>query len=78
MQSTRLWAPSDNGEFVRRRCRDCISDKLVFRPSISSLRKQYCPEVVDLVERMWAHDSAERPTMTEVVKELEHLVSVYR
>ncbi|KAF9246408.1 hypothetical protein BU15DRAFT_39606 [Melanogaster broomeanus] len=48
------------------------------RPAVTGLRKQYCPEVVDLLERMWAHDPAERPTMTEVVKELEHMVSVYR
>ncbi|KIJ69107.1 hypothetical protein HYDPIDRAFT_105676 [Hydnomerulius pinastri MD-312] len=48
------------------------------RPSISGLRKQYCPEIVDLLERMWAHDPADRPTMTEIVEELEHLVSVYR
>ncbi|KII89063.1 hypothetical protein PLICRDRAFT_40703 [Plicaturopsis crispa FD-325 SS-3] len=45
------------------------------RPSISGLRKQYCPEIVDLVERMWAHEHQDRPTMSEVVEELEMLVA---
>lgn len=48
------------------------------RPSISGLKKQWCLEVVNLTEHMWAQDPVERPTMTEVVMELEHLVSVYR
>ncbi|KAI0332549.1 hypothetical protein GY45DRAFT_1320746 [Cubamyces sp. BRFM 1775] len=48
------------------------------RPSISGLRKLWCPEIVDLVEHMWQHDPQERPTMTEVVHELEHLVKRYR
>ncbi|KZT09700.1 uncharacterized protein LAESUDRAFT_722662 [Laetiporus sulphureus 93-53] len=48
------------------------------RPSVSGLRKQWCPEIVDLVERMWAQDSKDRPTMTEVVEELERLVQKYR
>ncbi|KAL4067743.1 hypothetical protein J3A83DRAFT_4254072 [Scleroderma citrinum] len=48
------------------------------RPSIASLKKQWCPEIVDLMEHMWAQDPMERPTMTEVVLELEQLVSVYR
>ncbi|KAI0256887.1 hypothetical protein BJV78DRAFT_1167683 [Lactifluus subvellereus] len=44
------------------------------RPTMSGLRKQWCPEIVDLVERMWAQDHQDRPTMTEVVTELEELV----
>ncbi|KAF8136481.1 hypothetical protein EV363DRAFT_736842 [Boletus edulis] len=48
------------------------------RPSVSALRKQYCPEIVGLIECMWAHDPAERPTMTEVVQKLEQLVAAYR
>ncbi|KAH9833041.1 uncharacterized protein C8Q71DRAFT_878937, partial [Rhodofomes roseus] len=43
------------------------------RPSISGLRKHWCPEIVDLMERMWAHEPNERPTMTQVVEELEEL-----
>ncbi|KAH7889602.1 hypothetical protein F5I97DRAFT_1845653 [Phlebopus sp. FC_14] len=38
------------------------------RPSTSGLRKQWCPEIVDLLERIDL-------TMTEVVKELEQMVS---
>ena len=48
------------------------------RPSVSGLRKQWCPEIVDLLERMWAHDHQDRPTMTEVVTELEELVRKYK
>ncbi|TFK54598.1 hypothetical protein OE88DRAFT_1693351 [Heliocybe sulcata] len=48
------------------------------RPSISGLRKQWCPEVVDLMDRMWIHEPQERPTMTEVVQELERLQARYR
>lgn len=45
------------------------------RPSITGLRKQWCPEIIDLLERMWAHDPNDRPTMSEVVKELEHIAA---
>ncbi|KZT27299.1 hypothetical protein NEOLEDRAFT_1130828 [Neolentinus lepideus HHB14362 ss-1] len=48
------------------------------RPSISGLRKQWCPEIVDLMERMWIHDPQERPTMIEVVQQLEQLQIRYR
>ncbi|KAK0211030.1 hypothetical protein DFS33DRAFT_1407069 [Desarmillaria ectypa] len=44
------------------------------RPSISGLRKQWCPDIVDLIERMWAHEHEKRPTMSEVVSELEDMV----
>ncbi|KAJ3517394.1 hypothetical protein NLJ89_g517 [Agrocybe chaxingu] len=47
------------------------------RPSIAGLRKQWCPEIVDLVERMWAQEHQDRPTMTEVVETLEELVKKY-
>ncbi|KAG1754355.1 hypothetical protein EDB19DRAFT_1666020 [Suillus lakei] len=45
------------------------------RPSTTGLRKQWCPEIIDLLERMWAHDPNDRPTMSEVVKELEHIAA---
>ncbi|KAI0362629.1 kinase-like protein [Trametes cingulata] len=48
------------------------------RPSVSGLRKLWCPEIVDLVERMWQQDPQDRPTMSEVVQELERLVKMYR
>lgn len=40
---------------------------------MSALRKQWCPEIVDLVERMWAHEPRDRPTMSEVVTELDNI-----
>ncbi|KAI6005837.1 hypothetical protein EDD15DRAFT_2214117 [Pisolithus albus] len=48
------------------------------RPSISGLKKQWCPEILDLIERMWAQDPGDRPTMIEVVQELERLLTLYR
>lgn len=45
---------------------------------MSGLRKQWCPEIVDLIEHMWAQDPADRPTMSEVVQELERIKSLYR
>ncbi|KIK59499.1 hypothetical protein GYMLUDRAFT_169523 [Collybiopsis luxurians FD-317 M1] len=47
------------------------------RPPLNGLRKQWCPEIVDLVERMWAQEHQDRPTMSEVVEELENLVKKY-
>lgn len=43
------------------------------RPSLSGLRKQWCPEIIDLMERMWAQDPQDRPTMSEVVEALEEM-----
>jgi mitogen-activated protein kinase kinase kinase 13 len=48
------------------------------RPTMSGLRKQWCPEIVDLVERMWSQEHQDRPTMTEAVTELEELVRNYK
>ncbi|KDQ33383.1 hypothetical protein PLEOSDRAFT_1030871, partial [Pleurotus ostreatus PC15] len=47
------------------------------RPSISGLRKQWCPEIVDLIEHMWAHEHQDRPTMSQVVERLEELIQMY-
>ena len=43
------------------------------RPSVAGLAKQWCPEVVELMEHMWAHDHKDRPDMTYVVEQLEAL-----
>ncbi|KAF7363704.1 Protein kinase domain-containing protein [Mycena sanguinolenta] len=43
------------------------------RPSVSNLRKQWSSEIVDLIERMWAHQHDDRPTMSEVVEALEEM-----
>ncbi|THH29084.1 hypothetical protein EUX98_g5106 [Antrodiella citrinella] len=48
------------------------------RPSVHGLRKQWCPEIVDLVERMWEQEHQNRPNINEVVQELERLVQMYR
>ncbi|KAF8682708.1 Protein tyrosine kinase [Rhizoctonia solani] len=47
------------------------------RPPINGLRKQYCPEIVDLVEKMWAQEAKDRPTIKRVVEELERLIQMY-
>ncbi|KIY73225.1 hypothetical protein CYLTODRAFT_417196 [Cylindrobasidium torrendii FP15055 ss-10] len=48
------------------------------RPSIVGLKKQWeCPEIILLMERMWAHEHEQRPDMSEVKAELEALVKQY-
>ncbi|KAF8610525.1 kinase-like protein [Ceratobasidium sp. AG-I] len=47
------------------------------RPPTSGLRKQYCPEIVDLMEKMWAQEARDRPTIKRVVEELERLLEIY-
>lgn len=54
------------------------ADEPTLRPSLNGLRNRWCPEIVDLIERMWAQDHQDRPTMTEVVQEVEVLVRKYR
>ncbi|KAH7107693.1 hypothetical protein BKA62DRAFT_631308 [Auriculariales sp. MPI-PUGE-AT-0066] len=48
------------------------------RPSMTGMKKQWCPELVELIEQMWAQDPGDRPTMTEVVRELERIQMLYR
>ncbi|KAF7322489.1 Protein kinase domain-containing protein [Mycena chlorophos] len=43
------------------------------RPPTAGLRKQWCPAIVDLIERMWAQQHEDRPTMSEVVLALEEI-----
>ncbi|WVF65673.1 hypothetical protein IAT40_000404 [Kwoniella sp. CBS 6097] len=45
------------------------------RPSIAGMRKHWGDEPVNLMERMWHQDPAERPTMTDVVADLESLIA---
>ncbi|KAJ6525728.1 kinase-like domain-containing protein [Mycena capillaripes] len=45
------------------------------RPSTTGLRKQWSPAIVDLIERMWAQQHDDRPTMSEVVEALEEMSS---
>lgn len=55
----------------------CSFQWYLSRPSIAGLRKQWCPEVVDLLENMWAQDPRDRPTMSQVVITLKELVATY-
>ncbi|KAL5529334.1 hypothetical protein ACEPAG_5319 [Sanghuangporus baumii] len=48
------------------------------RPSLSGLRKLWCPDIVELIDRMWAQDPQDRPTITEVVEELQRIIKEYR
>ena len=48
------------------------------RPSLSGLRKLWCPEIVNLIEHMWAQDPHERPTIAEVVEEIQEIIKQYR
>jgi hypothetical protein len=43
------------------------------RPTTSGLRKHWGTEPVALMERMWHQDPRERPTMTDVVDDLEQM-----
>lgn len=43
------------------------------RPPPGPLRRQWGGEIVDLMESMWAQDPSQRPSMTEVVAQLEKL-----
>ncbi len=45
------------------------------RPSGAGLRKHWGTEPVNLMERMWHQDPGERPTMTDVVTDLESLIA---
>ncbi|THH10287.1 hypothetical protein EW145_g1443 [Phellinidium pouzarii] len=48
------------------------------RPSVAGLRKQWCPDIVDLIERMWAQEHQDRPAIAEVVEELQRIIKEYR
>lgn len=39
------------------------------------MRKHWGSEPVNLMERMWHQDPAERPTMTDVVHDLESILA---
>lgn len=41
------------------------------RPSTNGLRKQWHSEIIDLMEKMWAQEHQDRPTMLQVVETLE-------
>ncbi|GMK59326.1 hypothetical protein CspeluHIS016_0703410 [Cutaneotrichosporon spelunceum] len=45
------------------------------RPPLTGLRKHWGAEPVNLIERMWHQDPAERPTMSDVVADVEALLA---
>jgi hypothetical protein len=45
---------------------------------MAGLRKQWCPEIVELVDRMWAQDPVDRPGIAEVVEELQDIIKAHR
>jgi hypothetical protein len=45
------------------------------RPSTASMRRQWGGEVVDVVSAMWDQDPTARPSMRQVVLELEVLIT---
>ncbi|GJJ12521.1 hypothetical protein Clacol_006764 [Clathrus columnatus] len=47
------------------------------RPPLTGLAKQWCPEIIKLMEQMWAQDPKSRPDMTHVVQQLEDLKEMY-
>lgn len=47
------------------------------RPPVTGLAKQWCPEVIELMEQMWLQDPKDRPDMTDVVERLENLKDMY-
>lgn len=75
MPSMKLWGQNDSGMSLPLILRLIVPMPITPRPSLTGLRKQWCPEIIDLIERMWAQDHQERPTMSEVVEALDELVT---
>lgn len=45
------------------------------RPPAGPLRRQWGSEIIDLMSEMWEQDPAQRPSMTQVVAELQRLIA---
>ncbi|PKI82320.1 hypothetical protein MVES_003762 [Malassezia vespertilionis] len=45
------------------------------RPFVGTMRRRFGSEIVDLLDRMWAQLPRDRPSMSQVCHELEHLVA---
>ncbi|KAJ9120063.1 hypothetical protein QFC22_002960 [Naganishia vaughanmartiniae] len=56
---------------------DAVGTKKM-RPSTTAIRKRWGSEVVQLLDRMWQHDPAERPTMTDVKDDLQALLAEHK
>ncbi|KLO10425.1 hypothetical protein SCHPADRAFT_878163 [Schizopora paradoxa] len=57
---------------------EAVGSKHQSRPTLSGLRKLWCPEIVDLTEKMWAQDANDRPDISEIVNELQSIIKKYR
>ncbi|TIA87948.1 hypothetical protein E3P99_02881 [Wallemia hederae] len=44
------------------------------RPSLNQFRRQWGPDILNLIDRMWAQDGKHRPSATQVVRELETII----
>lgn len=51
---------------------------VIYRPSTFAIRKKWGSEVVQLLERMWQHDPADRPTMTDVKDDLQAILAEHK
>jgi len=50
---------------------------LSYRPSTPGLKKQWCPEIVELIEHMWSQEPQDRPAISEVVGYLDELYAKF-
>ena len=73
----KLWAQNDSGKQSFGSNAISIANVYFSSPSITGLRKQWCPEIVDLIERMWAHEHQDRPTISEVVEAVQEMLAKY-
>lgn len=65
-----------NGRLARQ-YNDYFISRVIFSPSTAGLKKQWCSEVVELIEHMWAQEPQHRPDMTQVVESLEDMYAKY-
>ncbi len=48
-----------------------------YSPSAAGLKKQWCPEIVELIEHMWSQEPQDRPAISEVVGSLEEIYAQF-
>lgn len=47
-----------------------------FRPSVAGMARQWGPDLLDLIYRLWAQSPSDRPTMADTVAELQGLIAL--
>jgi hypothetical protein len=55
----------------------CLILLVCYRPSTAGLKKQWCTEIIELIEHMWSQEPQDRPAISEVVGSLEELYARY-